>query len=360
MISYEYFRPYQYLIISTIVGLICAIQLMTQNNKRLLKGNSNNIAPLVITVALIYYIGRRPIASFGDSWLYSMMFNLVQTGEWHELPPYDSFWNWFEEIFLNIGNASDWFLGISVFYVGGMAIATYRWMPQHFMIGLIFFFTSFSFYAFATNGIRSGMATSIAMVGLSLIDVKSRNYTSTIITVCLLLVAFHTHSSVAITIGAAIIAYFFKNTKLAFKIWIACLILGFLFNSSFQSFFSWITEDEKMARYANMADDPYAKMYFRWDFIIYSAAPIVLGYITTIKKQISDGKYSFLLNTYILANSFWLLINEIAYSNRFAYLSWFLYPIVMAYPLCKFEIFKNQGTVIGLILIGLMTLTIIL
>lgn len=346
--------------VSTIFGIICAIKMMSQSNKRLIRGNTNNIVPFIITIALIFYIGRRPITSFGDSWLYSMMFNMVQRGEWHELPPYEPFWNWFEEIFINIGDASDWFLGIAVFYVGGMALATYRWLPRHFIIGLIFCFTSFSFYSFATNGIRSGMATSIALVGLSLIDVKNKNLASTVIALCLFVVAYHTHTSLAITIGAAIVAYFLKNTKTAFLIWIICLILGFLFNSSFQSLFSWVTSDEKMARYANMVDAQYVKMYFRWDFVMYSALPIVLGYYTTIKKGLSDGKYIFILNTYIIANAFWLLICEVAYSNRFAYLSWFLYPIVVAYPLCKFNIFKNQGQMIGIILLGLMTLTIIL
>lgn len=360
MIPREYFQPSQYLFVFTAIGLIVAFMCMSMRNKELLKGKTNNIFPAVLTFALIYYIGRRPIACYGDSWLYSMMFNMVQTGVWHELPPSEPFWNWFQDIFINISDASDWYLGIAVFYVGGMALATYRWLPRHFIIGLIFCFTSFSFYSFATNGIRSGMATSIAMVGLSLVDIKDKKLASTIIATCLLLVAYQTHSSLAITIGAAIIAFFLKNTKFAFLIWIICLILGFLFNSSFQALFSWVTSDEKMSRYANIVDTQYVKMYFRWDFVVYSALPIVIGYYTTIKKGLSDGKYTFILNTYIIANAFWLLICEVAYSNRFAYLSWFLYPIVVAYPLCKFGLFKNQGVVTGLILISLMTLTIIL
>lgn len=360
MIPREYFQPSQYLFVFTAIGLIVAFMCMSMRNKELLKGKTNNIFPAVLTFALIYYIGRRPLTYFGDSWLYSMMFNMVQNGEWHELPPAEPFWNWFQEIFINLGDASDWYLGIAFFYVGGMALATYRWLPRHFMIGLIFCFTSLSFYAFATNGIRNGMATSIAMVGISLIDIKNKNITSTIIASCLFLVAVQTHSSLAITFSASVVAYFIKSTKLSFRIWIVCLLLGFFFNSFFQGLFGWLSEDQRMMNYSTMVSEQYTKSFFRWDFILYSSLPIVLGYIATIKKHISDGKYTFILNTYILANSFWLLINEITYSNRFAYLSWFIYPIVVAYPLCKFEIFKNQGTVIGLILIGLMTLTIIL
>lgn len=356
----EYFQPSQYLFVSTVIGFICAFIVMSKNNKQLLKGTSNNIFPFVLTIALIYYIGRRHTSCHGDSWLYSMMFNMVQSGEWRELPPFEPFWKWYEEIFIDLGTVSDWLLGVAAFYIGGMSLATYRWLPRHFFIGLMFCFTSFSFYSFATNGIRNGMATSFAMVAISLLDVKKRNITSTIISLCLLILAYQTHTAVAITIGAAFIAYFLKDTKLSLKIWITCLILGLLFNSSFQSFFSWATNDSKMTNYANLHDIQYLKTYFRWDFVIYSALPILLGYYATIKKKVSDGKYIFLLNTYIIANAFWLLICEIAYSNRFAYLSWFLYPIVVAYPLCKFDIFKNQGQILGLILIGLMILTILL
>lgn len=356
----EYFQPSQYLIVSTIIGAICALIVMSKNNKQLLKGTSNNILSFAIVIGLIFYFGRRPVNSFGDSWLYSMMFNMVQTGEWRELPPFEPFWKWLEEIFIDLGTASDWLLGVAAFYIGGMSLATYRWLPRHFFIGLMFCFTSFSFYSFATNGIRAGMSTSIAMVAISLIDVKNKNNTSALISIGLLMLAYQTHTAVAITIGSAFIAYFLKDTKLSLKIWITCLILGLLFNSSFQSLFSWATNDSKMIRYASMNDEQYTKMYFRWDFVVYSALPILLGYYSTIKHKISDGKYVFLLNTYIIANSFWLLVNEIAYSNRFAYLSWFLYPIVVAYPLCKFDIFKNQGQILGLVLIGLMTLTIVL
>ena len=359
-IPYEYFRPWQYQLVSTIVGLICAFMCMILSNKRLIKGNHNNILPFVFVIVLIFYIGRRPISSFVDTWLYTLMFNLVQSGEWHELPPTEPFWSWIEDIFINLGTASDWLLCIAAFYIGGMALATYRWLPRHYMIGLIFCFTSFSFYTFATNGIRNGMATSIAMVAISLIDTKNKSTTSTLIAIGLFVIAIQTHTSLVLTFGAAIVAFFMKGTKLSFRIWIACLILGFLFNGFFLLFFSWASEDERMIKYATSNNLEYTKTYFRWDFVTYSALPIVVGYIATIKKKVSDGKYTFLLNTYIITNAIWLLICEINFSNRFAYLSWFLYPVVVAYPLCKFNMFKNQGAILGMVLIGLMVLTIIL
>ena len=39
-----------------------------------------------------------------------------------------------------------------------------------------------------------------------------------------------------------------------------------------------------------------------------------------------------------------------SFSNRFAYLSWFIYPVVMAYPLLRMNIWKDQDRKTALIL----------
>ena len=100
-----------------------------------------------------------------------------------------------------------------------------------------------------------------------------------------------------------------------------------------------------------MVKDLFSKTGFRWDFIAYSAIPILIGWFATAKQKITDKTYLFLLHTYLFSNACWVLINSISYSNRFAYLSWFLFPIVVLYPFCKFSLIKNQGVFLGLLLI---------
>jgi hypothetical protein len=46
----------------------------------------------------------------------------------------------------------------------------------------------------------------------------------------------------------------------------------------------------------------------------------------------SDPFYARLVNTYLLANTLWILVIYAEYSNRFAYLSWFMMPWVLLYP----------------------------
>lgn len=61
--------------------------------------------------------------------------------------------------------------------------------------------------------------------------------------------------------------------------------------------------------------------------------PILVGYWAVFKKKIDNLKYNRLLSTYLLMNGLWLLCMYAGFTNRIAYLSWFMYPIVLIYPL---------------------------
>ena len=75
---------------------------------------------------------------------------------------------------------------------------------------------------------------------------------------------------------------------------------------------------------------------FRIDFLLYSAAPIFLGYKIIIKDRLSVSKmYKTIFNMYLCTNAVWCLCMYASYCNRIAYLSWFMYPIVLIYPLLK-------------------------
>ena len=237
-----------------------------------------------------------------------------------------------------------------------MSIATYRWLPRHFLIAIIFLFTAFSFWGYATNGIRNGMATSIAMLGLSFF---CRTRKEMIIGYGLLILATMTHKSIMLTIATATAALFLRNTKVNITFWLFCIVLSLIFPEYFKSLFSSLVDDGRMAGYLNMevSEDWFSKVGFRWDFILYSALPIYIGWFVISTQKITDKTYSFLLHVYIFSNAFWVLINSTAFSNRFAYLSWFLYPIVLVYPFCKFKFLKNQSVILGILLVGMTAFT---
>ena len=63
--------------------------------------------------------------------------------------------------------------------------------------------------------------------------------------------------------------------------------------------------------------------------------PIIVGWIGVYSRNIESKNYSFLLNLYTLVNAVWLLCVHVYFSNRIAYLSWLMYPIVLIYPFLR-------------------------
>mgnify|MGYP007128044265 CR=1 FL=1 len=61
-----------------------------------------------------------------------------------------------------------------------------------------------------------------------------------------------------------------------------------------------------------------------------------------LKRKIFNSQYLLLLHTYVLANAFWVMLIRASYSNRFAYLSWFMYPVVLAYPLLTLRFGRSR------------------
>lgn len=344
--------------VTSVFAILYAIYLCGKSDDKLIKGSSINFPSLLVMMLTTLYIGTRPITSYADTNLYTMMFNLVQSGVWSELPGIatEPFWNFVEQICIELTDASGWLLVIAIFYVLGMGIAAYRWLPKHTFIALVFLVTAFSFWGYATNGIRNGMATSIAMLGLTFFN---RTKKELIIGYGLLILGVSTHKSVLLTVVTATAALFLTNTKTNITFWLCCIVLGLIFQEQFKSLFAGLIDDHRMVAYLSAEVDKslFSQTGFRWDFLLYSSLPIFIGRYAIFNQKLTDKTYAFLLHTYIFSNSFWVLINTAAYSNRFAYLSWFLYPIVLVYPFCKFKFINNQSVILGLLLIGMTAFT---
>ncbi len=335
------------------VILITALQfvsIITENSDRLVYGEHSRSWGWLITIIAIFYIGLRPLHMYGDSWLYSTMFSLVQTGQWKELYTAESEWLWdkIEFFFIDHSNCQMWFLCIAVIYIGGMALAIRKWFANNFTSAMVFAFTAMSFHAYATNGLRSGVAGSLVMLGLAFLFSEKRRY---VVAFVLMYLGMSLHSSFAAVIVAAVLALFFNDAKTNTIIWCVCVLISYVFSDTFVNFLTTVLGDDRMRFYSGLDDMYYANKGFRFDFIIYSSVPIVLGWIVCVKNGLRDGIYEYILAVYTIVNAGWVLINTIAFSNRFAYLSWFLYPVLMAYPFLKFRFMENQSRMAGLVLL---------
>jgi len=98
--------------------------------------------------------------------------------------------------------------------------------------------------------------------------------------------------------------------------------------------------------------DQFVSTGFRWDFLVYSATAIYAGYYFIVKRQFKDIFYIQLFNIYVIANAFWVLVIRASFSNRFAYLSWFLMAIIIFYPFFKQQFFVKQQKVLAYTMLG--------
>jgi len=137
---------------------------------------------------------------------------------------------------------------------------------------------------------------------------------------------------------ASIIALYFKNTKYLIYLWSFTVLLSLVSSSIISEISNSIGfVDARLDSYLSSEVNPskFSHTGFRYDFLLYSSVPIILGLISYKKINIRDKDklYFLLLNTYIIANAFWVLIIEANYSNRFASLSWILWPFITIYPI---------------------------
>ncbi len=241
-----------------------------------------------------------------------------------------------------------WFFAIACGYIGFMYLGIRRMMPNNQWIALLFCISSFSFFSFSYNGLRNGLACSIIIYALSWF--LNFNKKGLVIGLFLSFFAMGIHRSVALPVLCALVCYFTKlDFKWAFAFWCLSIILSLIAGPQIQTFFASLGFDDRMQDYAGQTVDQvtgpgmtFSHTGFRWDFLLYSTMPILLGYYIVYKKKIRDRAYDLLIATYILANSFWIMVIQAVFSNRFAFLSWFMYPIVFAYPLLKVKIWKDQ------------------
>ena len=326
----------------------------SDNCDKLLQQNSM-VPALILTLLLMVYMGLRPVSSaFGDTINYAAgyrraagmaVFSLDLNKEW--------LWAAIMLFCKQSGlTVNAWFLLIEIGYLGFAFIGLRILLKENCWIAMLFFLSAFSTFTFGVNGIRNGLACSMVICAFAV--AANQNFSKLALAGVILLLAFGIHRSISLPIAAFLAAsYVIKSPKIAIYFWIASIGVSLVAGGAVTNFFMGLGFDDRMTQYGTgMGEfgDQFSNTGFRWDFIIYSSFPIILGYYTIIKKGFTDKTYSLLLNTYIFSNAFWVLINSAAYSNRFAYLSWFLFPILIAYPICKFRIFPRQGIVACLIL----------
>lgn len=312
--------------------------------KLIRQGSNNTLFALILSLILAFWIGQRPVSGFyfGDTSNYAYTFDLMKhgifvpsenTGEW--------VWNSIMFACAQVMDIHSYFTLIDFGYFGFTFWACRRFTPNNVLVSLLFTFGALSFFSYGTNGIRNGLACAMTLTAFSYLTGNKRDK---IIACLIAFFAVNIHRTTILPLGIAAASMFVvKNFKQAYTFWILSIVISLVAGGAVTSFFAGLGFDDRLSYLtAEHAEGLFSKSGFRWDFLIYSMMPIVLGYYVVIKRGIQDRTYSILLNTYTLANAFWVMVIRANYSNRFAYLSWFMYPIVLAYPLLCIDIWGNE------------------
>lgn len=201
---------------------------------------------------------------------------------------------------------------------------------------------SFSFWSYGTNGIRNGMASTLFLFAFYFYEKK-------IIMALFLALSISFHQSMtlpALALGLTMIKNIPKQYLIA---WFTAIPLSLALGGFWEVFFAGLGFGDDRTSY--LVDDTYESAFsssgFRWDFLLYSATGVFAGFYYIIKNKYEDKLYIQLFNTYLLTNAFWVLVIRASFSNRFAYLSWFMLGLVVIYPLLK-----PKNTVVNHVTVG--------
>lgn len=333
-----------------VILLVCFITLfhtlvLNYSDKRVFV--FNNLFSIGILGFLLLYIGTRPINGvFVDMITYSQTFDQIKYGSF-EVGNGDIGFELFLLLCTKITTVEGFFFLSACIYIIPLYIASKNWFPKYYLFAFLALVASFSFLAYGVNGIRNGMATSLFVLGLSY---YKRNR-------ALMLVFFISsylfHKSMSLPLLAFGVTFFLKDTKKYYFFWFLSIILSIGMGGVWISLFSSLGfGGDRLSGYLTAANSgQFSSTGFRFDFLIYSMAPLILAYHYIFKRGFKDPLYDQILHTYIVANAFWIMVIRASFSNRFAYLSWFLMAIVVVYPILKTNIWSNHFKKVGIVLL---------
>lgn len=339
-----------YLVLVTILTLGVFFRYQKYDGMREFKSHSINLSCVLLTFSLIFFIGFRPVSIlFADMVNYADWYSRLYEGvffnfDWDtENKLFDNLFRWWAS--QRLGYTS-FFLFIASIYFGAAYLGIRKLFPNNQLAAFLVFLAAFSTFSYATNGIKAGAATSLFILAMG----YRKNLK---ICIPLVLLSWGFHHSMIMVVAAFVMTLFIKNPKVYFGMWIFCFLMAAAHITTFAQFFSGFTTEHGAEYLLGEGGSDGTRGGFRIDFIIYSAAPVVVGWYALFKKKLQlSSLYKNLLNLYVCLNAIWMLCMYAEFTNRIAYLSWFIYPIVLIYPFLQEQWGKNRYKAFSLVMLG--------
>jgi len=342
-VSLELYTPvYYYLMLVVVFWVLLKNSAVTTLNSGHTK--TFQTAGVVLLLFVVLYMGLRPVSGrfFGDMSTYANIYSSYALG-FPVLSDKDVLFHLFMYYSAQFISVELFFLLCAGLYVIPLYLVCKKWFPNYWFFAFLMLVTAFSFWAAGTNGIRNGIAGSLFLLGIS----RDKR----IFQALWLLASLNIHLSMLLPVVLWVLLQFYNKPKLWIGVWVVSIPLSLLFAGFWEGFFgAFDLNDERLRYFSDTPDEEqFRAVGFRWDFLIYSAVGVAAGAFYILKLKFDDKIYNILFGLYVLANAFWILVINANFSNRFAYLSWFMMALIIIYPLLKQHLTENQHKKIGFI-----------
>lgn len=340
MIPAAYYQTI-YLTIVTLMTLVAYSQYQSRNGLREFKYSTTDAIGGAVVLSMVLFIGFRPVSGryFVDMANYVMHYTALFEGEmfnfgWNtENKLFDNLFAWWGSEWLGY---TSFFVFIAAIYFGASYLGIRKLFPNHRLTAYLVFLAALSTFSYGTNGIKAGAAASLFILAMGYRENLK-------VCIPLVLLSWGFHHSMIMVVAGFVLTLFVKNPKYYFAGWVLCFLMAAAHVTAFQQLFSDFTTEHGAEYLLGDGSDDGTKGGFRIDFILYSAMPVLVGYYAVFKKRLNlSPLYKDLLNLYLCLNGVWMLCMYASFTNRIAYLSWFLYPIVLIYPFLQEQCGKSR------------------
>lgn len=290
------------------------------------------IALLVLTIAFIGF--RDPNGSgqyLGDTKSYTRTFEAVKYGYQTEFSKDVGFY-YFMKLFSGNLEAGGFYLICALIYVLLPFFTFKKWFNDYSIYMLITYVAAFSFLPFGINGLRNGLASAVFIFGLGFFHKKWLMY-------ILFALSISFHKGMLLPLFAFMVSYIIKNPKKILWLWLICIPISYTIGKNIESLAllmfgedTFLQDDRAFGYFSEESNVEKVSGQFRIDFIIYSSIAIFVGFWAIVKKGFINLLYTKMWAMYVISNAIWMLLIYVPYTNRFAYLSWFIMPIVLTAP----------------------------
>lgn len=299
----------------------------------------------LLLILPILFIGlRNPFGSwryFGDTYNYTLIYQRIQNDPFWQ-PNKDLGFYFYMKTLSKFLSIQMFYLVTAILYVVPVYYAFLKWFKKYAYFALIIHVSSLSFWSFGINGMRNGLASSIFILALAFYHRKW-------IMLILMGISISFHTTMLLPAVAFLIVHFYNDTKVLLKIWAYSIVISFIIGKKIESSLKFLLTssvgliDDRVNFTGIKTSFIDSSSRFRIDFIFYGALVIALGYYFMFKLNYKDAFFKKLFNVYLIANTVWLYFIYFPYTNRIAYLSWFLIPVIAIYPIIYSTKQKNQS-----------------